>query len=90
MKSHVNAPGYASAFATRSWARFSPTSSIPASASTGELLDRHVLDRGQDLDLGRVAPGGGDLGADPLEVRPIALGPRPLISSTTPAPPAAR
>ena len=33
MKCQRNAPGYAVAFASRSWARFSPTSVIPASAS---------------------------------------------------------
>ena len=36
----------ARAFASRSWARFSPTSVMPASASAPSSLDRHVLGRG--------------------------------------------
>src|ERR687895_2443828 len=35
MKSHVNRSRCSSCFARRSWARFSPTSSMPASASAG-------------------------------------------------------
>ncbi len=54
--------GWAVAFASRSCARFSPSSVIPASASVAELLQRHVLDRGEDLDAV------GQLAADPLEV----------------------
>ncbi len=41
----------------------------PRLGEDAELLERDVLDGGEDLDLGRVAPGAGDLLADPLEVR---------------------
>ena len=34
-----------------------------------ELVERHVLDRGEQLDVARVAPGGGDLVADARQVR---------------------
>jgi len=52
-----------------------------------ELLDRHVLDRREDLHVGRVAPGGGDLGADPLEVRADHVGPQSgdQLNHTSPA-----
>ena len=39
-----------------------------------ELLERDVLDGGEDLDARRVAPGAGDLLAHALEVRAHALG----------------
>ena len=62
------------AFASRSCARFSPSSVRPASRQHADLLERHVLDRGEDLDLGRVAPGVGDRLAHALEVRADAGG----------------
>ena len=76
MKSHVNAPGYASALATRSCARFSPTSSIPASASTPSSST------GTYLTAARIWTSPGSLPvaaislADAVEVRPDRLGPQ--------------
>ena len=49
MKSQLNRSRWSSCLASRSWARFSPTSSIPASASAGSSPAGHVLDRGADL-----------------------------------------
>ena len=87
MKSHVNVPGYASAFATRSWARFSPSKPDPGLGKHAELLERHVLDRREDLHVGWVAAGGGDLGPDALEVLPDRLRPQApdQLNHTNPA-----
>ena len=78
MKSHVKRPGYASALATRSCARFSPSSVIPASASTPSSSSGDVLDGGEDLDLGwdRV-PRRAISRADALEVLAHPLGAQP-------------
>ena len=90
MKSQVNVPGYASALATRSWARFSPTSSIPASASTPSSST------GTYLTAARICTSAGSRPAAAISDRTrsrFALtlsARRPLISSTTPARPAAR
>ena len=46
----------------------------PGLAEHAELLQRHVLDRGQQLDLGRVAAGVGDRRAHALEVGVDARG----------------
>ncbi len=69
MKSQVNRPGYASAFATRSWARFSPDQRHAAVGQRAELLERDVLDRGEDLHLVSGASGRRDLLAHALQVR---------------------
>ena len=53
----------------------------------GELLDRDVLHRREDLHVGEVAAGGGDLGPDPLEVRTDVVGPEApdQLNHTNPA-----
>ena len=67
MKSQVNRSPCASCLASSSWARFSPTSSMPASASAGRSSASTYFDRGEDLHLGA------DLLAHPLEVAPYAF-----------------
>ena len=62
MKSQAKRSPSRSCLASRSWRRFSPTSSTPASASAPHLLGDHVLGRGEDLDVGAAAL------TDPLEV----------------------
>ena len=70
MKSHVNAPGTRLRLGHQVLGAVLADELYPAVGEPAELLDRHVLDRREDLHVGRVAPGGGDLGADALEVRP--------------------
>ena len=60
--------GCAVALASSSCARFSPSSVSPASAEHAELLERDVLDRGEDARPRRVAAGVGDRRAHALEV----------------------
>jgi hypothetical protein len=43
-----------------------------------QLVGRHVLDRGEDLDRARLASRGGDRVADAREVRAHALGAQPV------------
>ena len=62
MKSQVNASPQRSCLASRSWWRFSPTSVDPGLGERLHLLERHVLGRGEDLDVRAAAL------ADPLEV----------------------
>ena len=52
MKSHVKASPQRSCLATRSCWRFSPTSVDPGLGQRAHLLQRHVLARDEDLDLG--------------------------------------
>ena len=51
MKSQVKASAQRSRFASRSWRRFSPTSVDARLRQRAHVLDRHVLGRGQDLDV---------------------------------------
>ena len=60
--------GWAVALASRSWARFSPSSVRPASPEHADLLQRHVLDRGQQLDLAGSRP------ASAMSARPLDVG----------------
>ena len=90
MKCQRNVPGCASALAARSCARFSPEQRHAGLGEHLELLERHVLDRGEQL---RAA----DLRADALGVLAHAGGVEPAdqLRHTTPAwrpvtPPSAR
>ena len=74
MKSQVNASPQRSRFASRSWRRFSPTSSTPASASAPISSERDVLGRGEDLDLrARVLANPLEVGADARRVEALEL-----------------
>ena len=66
--------GWAVALASSSWARFSPTSVSPASCEDVEVLERDVLDGGEQLDLVRAAAG---LPRGRLDLGPHALEPAP-------------
>ena len=81
MKCQRNASPYSACFASRSCARFSPTTSTPASTSTAMSATRDVLRRRDDR---HVRP---DLRLDPLE---RARGSRQATQPITPCTPRAR
>ena len=66
--------GWAVALASSSWARFSPSSVSPASCEDVEVLERDVLDGGEQLDLVGAAAG---LARGRLDLGPHALEPAP-------------
>ena len=66
MKSQVKASPQRSCLATRSWARFSPTSGMPASASAGQAVGVDVLGGHEDLDFVGATAGGGGCRRDPV------------------------
>ena len=79
-------PGWAVALASSSCARFSPTSVDPGLAQHVELLERDVLDRGEDLHVAGIAARVGDRRAHALEVRrdPARVEPGDQARHTTP------
>ena len=57
MKSHVKRSPQRSCLATSAWAVFSPDELDAGLGERAHQLDRHVLGRGEQLDLAGVAPG---------------------------------